>query len=68
MRSILLAGFAAFGLAVAPVVYAQEKPADPKPAEAAPYKGVKWLTSLADAQKVAAEAKKGLFIEFTAEW
>ncbi len=67
MRSMLLAGVAALGLFAMPVT-AQEAPAEPKPAAEAPAKGVQWLTSLADAKKAAAEANKGIFIEFTAEW
>lgn len=68
MRSVTLALIAMLGVALAPIVSAQGGPAEPKPAEAKPAAGVKWLNNFEEAKKAATAAKKGLFIEFTAEW
>lgn len=83
MRSRLICGLALAGLLFAPLLAAQtdepipptpkgpeEKPAE-KPGEKEsqkPAEGIKFLTDFAAAKKLATEQKKGLFIDFMAEW
>ncbi|MBE7492389.1 MAG: thioredoxin family protein [Planctomycetes bacterium] len=69
MKRLMLAGLAAAGLCCLPVLPAQDKP-DPKESKEskAAEKGLKFGKDLEAAKKLAAEQKKGIFIDFMAEW
>lgn len=59
MRSVTTFGLVALSMMLSTALYAGDD---------AHATGVKWVGSLEDAKKQAADSKKHIFIEFTAEW